>query len=280
MILVFGKTGQLATALSKEPDIPCIARARADLCDPQACAGLIATTKARAIINAAAYTDVDGAETKTDLAFAINAKAPAAMARAAARRGVPFVHVSTDYVFDGSGSAPWSESDPPAPTTAYGQSKLAGEDGIRAAGGTYAILRTAWVFSATGRNFLKTMLRLSESHDSLRVVNDQHGGPTPAADLAGACLHVARHLTSETSGTYHYAGAPETTWAAFAAKIFALTGKTTKIVEIKTSDYPARAERPLNSVLNCEKIKTVFGLPQPDWETAIPEISSHLEGTP
>ncbi len=277
MILVFGKTGQLATALSKDPDVVCLGRDQADLCDPEACAAQIRTSDARAIINAAAFTDVDGAETRTDLAHLINASAPTAMARAAAARGLPFVHVSTDYVFDGSGQTPWTESDPPAPTTAYGHSKLAGEQGIIAAGGLYAILRTAWVFSATGRNFLNTMLRLSDSHEVLRIVNDQHGGPTPAEDLARACLHVARNLTPDTSGLYHYAGAPDTTWAAFAAKIFALSGKATKIVGIASSDYPTPAVRPLNSVLDCRKIHASFGLAQPQWQAALGYILSSLK---
>lgn len=279
MILTFGKTGQLATVLGKTPGVQCIGRDRADLRDPAACAALIETTKASAIINAAAYTDVDWAETETDLAFEINAEAPAAMARAAAARGLPFVHVSTDYVFDGTGTTPWRETDLPAPTTAYGQSKLAGEEGIRSAGGTYAILRTAWVVSATGKNFLRTMLRLSESHDSLRVVNDQHGGPTPAADLAQACLHVAGHVTPETSDVYHFAGAPETTWAAFAAKIFSMSGKATTVGGITSSDYPTPALRPLNSVLNCDRIQRVFGLEQPDWHAGVARILSELKET-
>ena len=280
MIVVFGKTGQLATALADDPQVTCLGRDQADLRDPGACAALIERTDARAVINAAAYTAVDRAESEPDLAHLINAHAPAAMARAAAKRALPFVHVSTDYVFDGTGHTPWRETDPPAPATVYGQSKLQGEEAIRAAGGPHAILRTAWVFSATGHNFLRTMLRLADSHDSLRIVDDQHGGPTPAADLARACLHVARHLTPETNGTYHYAGAPETTWAAFAAKIFALSGKAMKIAPINSAQYPTPAPRPLNSVLDCRKIHTTFGLKQPDWAAAIPGILSTLQEAP
>jgi len=279
MILVFGKTGQLATALGKDAGVQCMGREGADLRDPEACAALIARTDARAIINAAAYTDVDGAETETELAHLINAESPAAMARAAAGRGLPFVHISTDYVFDGSGQTPWRESDTPAPATVYGQSKLAGEDAIRAAGGPYAILRTAWVVSATGKNFLRTMLRLSKNHDALRVVNDQRGGPTPAVDLARACLHVARRLTPETSGTYHYSGAPETTWADFAKAIFAQAGKSTEVTGIPSSDYPTPAPRPLNSVLDCRAIHAAFGLSQPDWNAGTAQILSALKET-
>ena len=280
MIVVFGKTGQLATALAADPQVTCLGRDQADLRNPEACAALIEQTDASAVINAAAYTNVDGAESEPELARLINAEAPAAMAHAAAARALPFVHVSTDYVFDGTGHTPWHETDPPAPATVYGQSKLEGEEAIRAASGPHAILRTAWVFSATGHNFLRTMLRLADSHDSLRVVDDQRGGPTPAVDLARACLHVARHLTPATSGTYHYAGAPETTWAAFAAKIFILSGKATEIVKIKSTEYPTPTPRPLNSVLDCRKIRAAFDLAQPDWRTAIPHVLRSLEETP
>ena len=279
MILVFGKTGQLATELAKDPDMHCLGRDAADLADPAACAALIAHTEATAILNAAAYTAVDQAETEPDLAHLINAEAPAAMARAAAARGLPFVHVSTDYVFDGTGHTPWREDDPPAPATAYGKSKLAGEEGVRAAGGTYAILRTAWVFSATGRNFLRTMLRLSDSHEALRVVDDQHGGPTPAAALARACAHVARALTPATSGVYHYAGAPDTTWAGFATEILTRAGKATQVTAIPSTEYPTPAPRPLNSALDCRKIEAAFGLSRPDWRAAIPGILRQLENS-
>lgn len=276
MILVFGKTGQLATALARDPDTTCLGRDVADLTDPTACAQIIADTDATAIINAAAFTNVDGAESDPDTAHLVNAAAPAAMAQAAAKRGIPFVHVSTDYVFDGTGSAPWAETDTPAPATVYGQSKLAGEDAIRAAGGVYAILRTAWVFSGTGQNFLKTMLRLSGTHAALRVVNDQHGGPTPADDLAMACLSVARNLTdannATNSGTYHYAGAPATNWADFASEIFAQAGKDTTVTGIPSADYPTPAPRPLNSTLDCRAIKAAFNIDQPDWRAGITTI--------
>lgn len=277
MILVFGETGQLATALGADPEVRRIGRAVADLRDPQACAALIETCGARAVINAAAYTQVDQAESARDLAHRVNAETPAAMARAAAARGLPFVHVSTDYVFDGCGARPWREDDPTAPATAYGQSKLAGETAIRAAGGVFSILRTAWVFSATGQNFLKTMLRLSEAHSCLRIVDDQIGGPTPADDLARACLHLARHVTPKTVGIYHYSGGPPTSWADFAAEIFRQSGRTVAIERIASAEYPTPAPRPLNSVLDCRKIATVFGLAQPDWRDAIHPILTQLK---
>jgi dTDP-4-dehydrorhamnose reductase len=276
MILVFGKTGQLATALARDPETLCLGRDVANLNDPAACAQIIADTDATAIINAAAYTAVDAAETDPDTAQTVNADAPAAMALAAAKRGIPFVHVSTDYVFDGTGATPWRETDLPAPATVYGQTKLAGEDAIRQANGAHAILRTAWVFSATGNNFLKTMLRLADTHPALRVVGDQHGGPTHAHDLATACLTVARALNKTNSGTYHYAGAPVTTWADFATAIFAQAGKTTTVTHIPTTDYPTPAPRPLNSALDCTLIQTTFGIDQPDWRAAITRTLKEL----
>lgn len=269
MILVFGKTGQLARALARDPETLCLGRDQADLTDAEACAQIIAKTDATAIINAAAYTAVDAAETDPDMACLINAAAPAAMAHAAAKRGLPFVHISTDYVFDGLGTAPWTETDKPVPATVYGQTKLAGEDAIRSANGPHAILRTAWVFSETGNNFLKTMLRLSNSHPSLRVVNDQHGSPTHARDLAKASLKVARMLTQANSGTYHFAGAPVTTWANFATEIFARAGKDTTVIGIQSADYHTSALRPLNSVLDCTAIYATFGIPQPNWREGI-----------
>lgn len=276
MILVFGKTGQLATALARESGTLCLGRDAADLTDPDACAQIIADTDATAIINAAAYTDVDAAETDADTAHLVNTAAPAAMAQAAARRGLPFVHVSTDYVFDGSGTTPWVETDTPAPATVYGQTKLAGETAIRAAAGPNAILRTAWVFSATGNNFLKTMLRLSDTHAALRVVGDQHGGPTHADDLAGACLSVARQLTRATSGIYHFAGAPVTTWAEFASEIFRQAGKPTTVTPIPSAQYPTPAPRPLNSALDCTLITDTFGIPQPNWRSGITKTLKDL----
>ncbi|MGJ8547384.1 MAG: dTDP-4-dehydrorhamnose reductase [Sulfitobacter sp.] len=276
MILVFGKTGQLAQALGRHGHVQLLGRDQADLCDPAACAAWIEKTDARAIINAAAYTDVDGAESDAATAHQVNAVAPGAMARAAAARALPFVHVSTDYVFDGSGTAPWRETDRPAPATVYGQSKQAGEEAICAAAGPHAILRTAWVFSATGKNFLRTMLRLSQTHDALRVVNDQYGAPTPADDLARACLTVAQRLTLKNSGIYHFTGAPVTSWAGFAAEIFARAGTQIDITGIPSSHYPTPAPRPLNSALDCSKIAQVFGIPQPDWRRGIDLVLKDL----
>jgi len=274
-ILVFGRTGQLARELARrDPGLEMHGRERADFTDPEACAALVAATEARAVINAAAYTAVDRAEEEEALAHTINAETPGAIARAAAVRGLPLVHVSTDYVFDGSGTAPWRPADPPRPLGAYGRSKLAGEEAVRAAGGAHAILRTAWVVSAHGRNFVTTMLRLGAERDSLRIVADQVGGPTPAAELAAACLTVARGLAADPglTGTYHYAGAPDVSWAEFARAIFARAGLACAVADIPTAEYPTPAARPRNSRLDCSALKAAFGLDRPDWRAGLDAI--------
>jgi dTDP-4-dehydrorhamnose reductase len=269
--LVFGSTGQLARALAVHPGVRTIARAEADLADADACAALITATRPGAVINAAAYTAVDRAEAEEPLARRINAEAPGAMARACAGLGIPFVQVSTDYVFDGSGAAPWAADAPPAPLNAYGRSKLAGEVAVRAAGGVQAILRTAWVFSGSGANFLRSMLRLGAERGEVRVVADQIGGPTPADALAEACLTIAAALAAEPgkSGTYHFAGAPEASWAGFAREIFAQAGLPCTVREIVSADYPTPAHRPRNSRLDCRATGAAFGLAQPDWRAGV-----------
>lgn len=279
-VLVFGKTGQVASELARiAPDARFVGRAEADLGEPATCARLIAESGAKIVINAAAYTAVDRAESEEEIATLINGAAPAAMAAAARRIGAAFVHMSTDYVFDGSGKTPWPADAPAGPISAYGRSKLAGEDGVRAAGGTYAILRTSWVFSAHGSNFLKTMLRLAETHVTLRVVADQIGGPTPASDLARAVLEIGRQLVSDRglSGTYHFSGAPDVSWADFAREIFAQTGRQTTVTDIATADYPTPARRPMNSRLDCSPTETFFGLQRPDWKTGITKILKEMD---
>ena len=184
MILVFGSTGQVATELRRlAPEATFLGRDKADLTDPEACAAAIRAHDPSAVINAAAWTAVDKAEEEEATATVVNGTAPGAMARVCADLGIPFVHISTDYVFEGGGTAAWAPTDPTGPLGAYGRSKLAGEQALQAAGGTWAILRTSWVFSAHGNNFVKTMLRLSETRDALNVVGDQIGGPTPAGDI-------------------------------------------------------------------------------------------------
>lgn len=279
MILVFGQSGQLARELARAGGVVCLGRDRADFSDPEACAARVAEAEAEAVIIAAAYTGVDRAEEEEALAHTVNAETPGAIAAACAARGLPCVHVSTDYVFDGSGTAPWRPDDPPAPLGAYGRTKLAGEVAVAAAGGVHAILRTSWVVSAHGSNFVKTMLRLGAERDALNVVADQVGGPTPARDLADACLRVARGLigTPGKSGTYHFAGAPDVSWADFAREIFAQSGRTCAVADIASADYPTPAARPKNSRLDCSASETHFGIKRPDWRRSLRDILNDLE---
>ena len=277
-LLVFGKTGQVARELSRFDGVTCLGRAEADLTDPPACEAVIAESDVTAVINAAAYTGVDKAEEARDTAMVVNAMAPTAMAAACAAKGIPFVQISTDYVFDGSGDAPWPPEAATGPLGVYGMSKLGGERGVAGAGGAHAILRTSWVFSAHGSNFLKTMLRLSETRDHLTVVADQIGGPTPAAAIAEACIRIARTLVSEPdkAGIYHLAGAPDTSWADFAREIFKAAGRDVTVEDIPTSAYPTPARRPLNSRLDCASLTSNFGITRPDWRRATDEIVKAL----
>ena len=277
-LLVFGSTGQLAVALRKRSDdAQFLDRAAADLADPEACAAVIRATRPSAVINAAAYTAVDRAEEEEVLATRINAEAPGAMARACADLEIPFLHVSTDYVFDGSGQSPWRPDDPIAPINAYGRSKAAGEAAVRAAGGSHAILRTSWVFSATGKNFVATMLQLSERRDALKVVDDQIGGPTPALSIAETLLQMAGAMKAgQAGGTYHYAGAPATSWRCFARETFTTADRAVDVAGIPTSSYPTPAKRPLNSRLDCSTLQKDFGISPPDWRLALKDIVKEL----
>lgn len=278
-VLVFGKTGQVAHELRARPQVMALGRNQVDLSDPGSCAAAIASYSPSAVINAAAYTAVDRAEEEPELAIAINGAAPAAMAHVCAERDIPFVQISTDYVFDGSGNAPWRPDDRTAPISAYGRSKLAGEKGVKEAGGPYAILRTSWVFSAHGHNFVKNMLRLGAERDQLCVVADQIGGPTPAAAIAQACLIITEQLARDPSksGTYHFAGAPDASWADFAQAIFIETGKKMTVHPIPTSEYPTPAMRPLNSRLDCSATEDVFGIGRPDWQAALVAVLKQLK---
>jgi len=208
----------------------------------------------------------------------VNAEAPAEMARACAEIGIPFVHFSTDYVFDGTASRPYRESDETAPLGVYGKTKRDGEKGVAAAGGAYAILRLSWVFSAHGANFVKTMLRLSAERETLHIVADQEGKPTPAAGAAAAALVVARALAGDPmrSGVYHFAGDKATTWADFASAIFEAAGAETAVERITTADYPTPAKRPAYSVLDTEKIEKTFGLAAPSWKDGLRAVLREL----
>lgn len=273
-LLVFGKTGQLASELQRLAKVTALGRAQVNLEQPEACAAAILSFRPDAIINAAAYTAVDQAETDETRATIINADAPSAMAQAASKLGVPLVHISTDYVFDGSGTLPHLPDAAPGPINAYGRSKLAGENRIRALQTPHAILRTSWVFSAHGNNFVKTMLRLAQSRDALSVVQDQIGGPTSAADIAAACLEIAKQLCDapDKSGTYHFTGAPAVSWANFAREIFAQAGQDITVTGIASRDYPTPAPRPLNSRLDCSSLFQTFNIPQPDWRHGLRQM--------
>ena len=278
-ILVFGSTGQVATELAALPDILCLGRADADLSDPAACAAAIRTHAPRAVINAAAYTAVDKAETDEALATTVNGNAPTAMADMCHTLGIPMVQISTDYVFAGGGTDPWQPDDATQPLGAYGRSKLVGETGVRASGATHAILRTSWVFSAHGANFVKTMLRLGADRDALTIVADQIGGPTPARGIAAACHAMAHQLIPhpDRAGTYHYAGAPDCSWADFARTIFDMAGLDCAVTDIATADYPTPAVRPPNSRMDCTSFTQTFGLPRPDWRASLSETLAELE---
>ena len=282
-ILVFGHSGQVATELraldGDDVQITALARADADLTDPAACAAAINAHAPDAVINAAAYTAVDKAESDAETAQIINADAPAAMARACAERDIPFVSISTDYVFSGAGDTPWVPADPADPQGVYGRTKRDGEVAIVKAGGRYAVLRTSWVVSAHGNNFVKTMLRLGAERDALTIVADQIGGPTGAAEIARACITIAKTLVSEPekSGVYHFSGAPDTNWADFARAIFDAANIQCAVTDIPSSDYPTPAKRPLNSRLDCTATEAVFGISRPDWRESLAHILLKLD---
>ncbi|MDB2337664.1 dTDP-4-dehydrorhamnose reductase [Amylibacter sp.] len=267
MILVFGKTGQVAIELSKFENIQVLNREQADLTNPQACKKVILSQKPKAVINAAAYTAVDNAESDEYLARRINGEAPAKMADACAELEIPFVHISSDYVFDGSGITPWHCLDTPSPKNVYGRSKLEGEKGVESSGCVFAILRTSWVVSQNGNNFLKTMLKLSQTKEFLNVVDDQIGGPTFARDIAKTCIAIAQQLVEQPdkAGIYHYSGQPDVSWCQFANTIFEDAGCLTVANPIPTSSYFTAASRPLNSRLDCSSTEDVFGISRPFW---------------
>jgi dTDP-4-dehydrorhamnose reductase len=277
-ILVFGRSGQVATELQRRASVIALGRDQADLADPPACAAAVAASGADVVINAAAWTAVDKAEAEEAAATVVNGDSPGAIARACAARDLPLIHLSTDYVFDGSGTRPWRPDDATAPLGAYGRSKLAGEQAVRAAGGRHAILRTSWVFAAHGANFVRTMLRLGAERPHLNVVADQVGGPTWAGAIAEASLSIARALAAGTgaTGTFHFSGAPDTSWADFARGIFRQGGLPTEVVDIPTAAYPTPARRPANSRLDCTTLASAYGISRPDWRADLATVLSQL----
>lgn len=289
-ILVAGRTGQLALELAERLPrdghaVTALEAPELDLTQPGSIARTVQQAAPEAIVNAAAYTAVDRAEDQPDLAEAINATGAGLLARAAAERGIPFVHVSTDYVFDGRKGSPYAETDPTAPLGVYGRTKLAGEQAVLAANPRAAVLRTAWVCSPHGNNFLKTMLRLGAERDSLAVVADQHGAPTFAADLAEAIARMLPRLQAEAAGSeafgvFHLTGQPWTTWHGFAAEIFrqaaARGQRVPQLKAIATHEYPTRAQRPADGRLDCRRITAIHGIHPADWHHSLAQCLDRL----
>lgn len=274
-VLVFGRTGQVAQELAKRAPglaapLRLYGRETLDLLteDP---GRLIRGRRPRAVINAAAHTAVDRAESEESLALRLNAEVVGAMARACAEQSIPFIHISTDYVFDGSKPEPYVESDPTGPLGVYGRTKLEGEMQVMAAGGSWTIFRTAWVFSAFGANFVKTMVRLGGEREDMAVVSDQHGRPTHAGDIADLCLRAA--LDPGPSGLYHLAGADDAVWADVADHVFealnAKTGRRPRLRRIPTAEYPTPAKRPVNSRLDTSKLQALTGFRPRPWRETV-----------
>jgi dTDP-4-dehydrorhamnose reductase len=293
-ILLLGKNGQVGWELQRSlaplGELIALDRHSTDYCgdlsQPEAVAETVKRLKPTVIVNAAAYTAVDKAETETELAYTINAKAPEALAQAAKQTGAWLVHYSTDYVFNGTGNQAWQETDAVAPLSVYGQSKLAGEQAIQAAEGLHLIFRTSWVYAARGNNFAKTMLRLAKERDQLSVINDQIGAPTGSELLADVTAHAIRSglQKPELSGLYHLAAAGETSWYNYAR--YVLDYARQKGIELKTAEnaisaiptsaYPTPAQRPLNSRLNIEKLQNQFDLKLPDWQLGVERMLAEV----
>jgi len=293
--LLLGANGQvgreLRRALAPLGEVVCTTRSGtledgavcevADFDRPESLPALLDRLAPTVVVNAAAYTAVDKAEEDRDAAFRANAESPGALARWCAAHGVPLVHYSTDYVFDGRGTAPYAVDAPTAPLGVYGASKLAGEEAVRAAGGQHLIIRTAWVYASHGKNFLLTMLRVGAQRDELRVVADQIGTPTSAALIADVTAQVLRQGT-KASGTWHLTAAGQTSWHGFAEAIFAravaagLLPRAPQVVAIPTSEYPTPARRPAYSCLDTTSLRRDFGIDLPAWETALDSVVAEL----
>jgi dTDP-4-dehydrorhamnose reductase len=294
-VLLFGANGQvgheLRRALAPLGRVVCTTRSGAledgtacevaDFDQPESLAALLDCLAPSVVVNAAAYTAVDKAEEDRDAAFRANAESPGVLARWCAAHDVPLVHYSTDYVFDGQGTAPYREDAPTAPLGVYGESKLAGEGAIRAAGGRHFIFRTAWVYASHGKNFLLTMLRVGAQRDQLRVVSDQIGTPTPAALIADITVQALQH-GGAASGTWHLTAVGQTSWHGFAQAIFeravavGLLARTPEVLAIPTSEYPTPAKRPAYSCLDITRLQSDFGLTLPSWETGLDRVVAEL----
>jgi dTDP-4-dehydrorhamnose reductase len=289
-IAVTGQAGQVVTSLIERGataghEIIAIGRPQLDLADPASVMRALEAAAPDVIVSAAAYTAVDKAETESDLAYAVNGAGAGAVAQAARALGVPLVHVSTDYVFDGTLDRPYLESDPTGPTGVYGASKLAGEQVVLATHDNSAIVRVAWVYSPFGGNFVKTMLRLAADRDEVSVVADQVGNPTSALAIADAILRIATNMVFDSSptlrGVFHMTAQGEASWADFAEAIFAASaargGPSASVRRIGTVDYPTPATRPTNSRLDCGRIARVHGVTLPDWRTSLDDVMDRLQ---
>lgn len=278
-VLLFGGNGQVGHALHAHApfaeQLVVVTRRDCDLADADSLRKLVRRVQPDIIVNAAAYTAVDKAESDRECCFAVNATAPAVLAAEATALGARLVHYSTDYVFDGSKMTPYVEEDPTGPRNIYGASKLAGEEGIAKAGGKFLILRTSWVYGNHGANFLKTMLRLRSERPELRIVADQHGAPTTADVIADATIRILKSAGTAkwVSGVFHMTAAGATTWYEFAKAIFARAeGPMPSLVPIATADYPTPAARPANSVLSNDKFAASFGFRLPNWEQQLDAV--------
>jgi dTDP-4-dehydrorhamnose reductase len=286
-ILITGKNGQVGREFSRlyqsRADVVSVGRDECDLSSEQSIRDLVRQVKPAVIVNAAAYTAVDQAEKERDLCFAINASAPRVLAQEAARLDALLIHYSTDYVFNGEKIEPYLESDPIGPLGVYGASKAAGEAAIAAAASRYLVLRTSWVYSAHGKNFLRTMLRLGAERSELRVVDDQMGAPTSAPAIVAATARlVEQYATSSAhlpAGIYHMTAGDSTSWCGFARAIFAagVLSAQPRVQAIATSDYPTPAKRPANSVLDNDKFARIFGFRLPSWKHQLEEVLSAMQ---
>lgn len=248
-----------------------------DITDPDAVERFFTGHVIDCCINCAAYTAVDRAEDEPDIAEKVNALAPKVLADCCLHHQALLIHISTDYVFDGNGATPYREDEPTDPTSVYGQTKLQGEKAIQSSGCNYCIVRTAWLYSSTGKNFVKTMLQLAETHDSVNVVCDQHGTPTWAGDLAQALMAIIHHYEhNPVHEVFHFTNEGVTTWDAFAAAIFEIAGKPCRVNPITTDQYPTKATRPAYSVLDKTKIKTVVGIQIPFWKDSLDRCMKEL----
>jgi dTDP-4-dehydrorhamnose reductase len=289
-LVVTGREGQVARSLvgrahtHPDVDVVTLGRPELDLAKPETIAQALTAARPDLVVSAAAYTAVDQAEDEPDAAFAVNAVGAGKVAEAAARLGVPVIHLSTDYVFDGTKSGAYLETDATAPRSVYGASKLAGEQAVAAVNPRHLILRTAWVYSPFGKNFVKTMLRLAADRDEIAVVADQWGNPTSAVDIADAILHAAAMLHGNKGfgafGVYHLAGTGETNWSGFARHILdtsqAFGGPYARVRDIATVDYPTKAQRPRNSRLSMAKFASTFDWTAPEWRTSTQEVVHRL----